>query len=278
VAARLGYDNVEFRRGRIQDLRLDLDLLDRTLADRPMNGADAYLETLATAETLRRAQPLVADESVDVIVSNCVLNLVRPEDKPALFAEMYRVTRTGGRVVISDIVSDEDIPDHLRADESLWSGCVSGAYREDAFLRAFEEAGFHGIRILERQSEPWVTVEGIEFRSLTVEAFKGKAGPCWDTHQAVVYRGPWRAVIDDDGHTLYRGERMAVCEKTFRLYTREPYARDILPVEPRVPMAVEDAAPFACDTDALRPARVTKGEDYNATTEPREGCGPEGCC
>ena len=277
VAERIGYANVAFRRGRIQDLRLDLDLFDRELAAMPLTGADAYLKAQGIADRLRMEAPLIPDASVDVVVSNCVLNLVRPEDKTALFGEIYRVVRRGGRVVICDIVSDEDVPDRLVRDADLFSGCVSGAIREDRFLDAFAEAGFYGARILSRDETPWRTVEGIEFRSLTVEAFRGKEGPCLETRQAVVYRGPWKAVMDDDGHTLYRGERMAVCDKTFHIYTRAPYAGDIIPVEPREPVALSEAGPFACDTDARRPPRVTKGTDYSATTEPG-GCGPGSAC
>ncbi len=105
------------------------------------------------------------DDSVDVVISNCVLNLVRPEDKRTIVREIFRVLKRGGRAVISDIVSDEDIPLHLQQDAELWSGCISGAFREDLFLDAFENADFYGIQILDRQEKPWRTVEGIEFRS-----------------------------------------------------------------------------------------------------------------
>ena len=129
--------------------------------------------------------------------------------------------RRGGRAVISDIVADEAVPDHLKNDPELWSGCVSGALEQNEFLRAFEQAGFYGIEILKRDTVPWRTVEGIEFRSITVRAFKGKQGACLDCNQAVIYRGPWRTVEDDDGHTLTRGQPMAVCEKTFRIVLLE---------------------------------------------------------
>ena len=79
---------------------------------------------------------------------------------------MYRVLKRGGRVAISDIVCDEPVPEHLVNDPNLWSACVSGAFQEEEFLRAFEEAGFHGIRIEEFCSEPYQTVEGIEFRAV----------------------------------------------------------------------------------------------------------------
>jgi SAM-dependent methyltransferase len=95
----------------------------------------------------------VADASVDLVVSNCVLNLVRDADKRGLIAEMFRVLRVGGRVALSDIVSDERVPERLKADPELWSGCVSGAFHELELLRELEAAGFHGI------AGPWKPVE-----------------------------------------------------------------------------------------------------------------------
>ena len=65
------------------------------------------------------------------------------------------------------------------------------------------------MKIVKRDEKPWRTIQGIEFRSITVVAHKGKQGPCWERRQAVIYRGPWRKVIDDDGHVLERGRRMA---------------------------------------------------------------------
>jgi arsenite methyltransferase len=279
VASSLGYANVEFRRGRIQDLALDLDALDRALEGRVLAGAEGLLEGERLADRLRRDAPLVPDASVDVVVSNCVLNLVDPTDKERLFAEIFRVLRRGGRAVISDIVSDEPVPAHMQADPDLWAGCVSGALTEEDFLGAFERAGFYGMRLLERQEEPWRTVEGIEFRSVTVEAFRGKEGPCWERNQAVIYRGPFREVVDDDGHRMERGRRYAVCDKTFSIYRGEPYREAFVFVEPRVPIPPADAAAFDCSRAELRHPRETKGEAYDQTTSATEPCcGPEGCC
>ncbi len=272
VAERLGYANVEFRKGRIQDLALDLDRLDATLEQHPISGANSYLHAQDLAQELRHQHPLVATESVDVVVSNCVLNLVNPRDKGTLFQEIFRVLRTGGRAVISDIVADEDIPLVLQADATLWSGCISGALREDQFLRAFEDAGFHGIRLLKRDPQPWQTVEGIEFRSVTVEAYKGKQGECREFHQAVIYRGPFREVLDDDGHRLRRGDRIAVCDKTFQLYAKAPYAEHFEFIEPRVPVKPADAAPYNCLRTPLRHPRETKGLEYHVTTAPSQCC------
>jgi arsenite methyltransferase len=278
VAAKLGFGNVEFRRGRLEDLAINLDSLDRRLGDHPVSGVEqlARLDNLIAQQ--RQNDPLVASDSVDVVVSNCVLNLVRDEDKSKVFAESFRVLRRGGRAVVSDIVADEPVPDHLKNDPELWSGCVSGALEQSEFLRAFEQAGFYGIEILKRDTVPWRTVEGIEFRPITVRAFKGKQGACLDCNQAVIYRGPWRKVEDDDGHTLTRGQPMAVCEKTFRIYSSAPYSEEILPVPPLEAVAPESAPIFDCSRDTARHPRETKGLEYRTTTNGNANCcGPDGC-
>ncbi len=226
VAERVGYGNVEFRKGRIQDLALDLEALGGWLAAHPVTDVGSLTGLETEQHRLRTEQPLVPADSVDVVVSNCVLNLVAPEHKQRLFAEIFRVLRRGGRAVISDIVSAVEVPEHLRADPELWSGCVSGAFQEEAFLAAFERAGFYGIHLVKRDSAPWRVVEGIEFRAVTVVAYKGKQGECRDHGQAMIYPGPFKAVLDDE-HLFLRGVPTAVCAKSFALYARDPSAARI---------------------------------------------------
>src|SRR5262245_40297221 len=151
VAARLGYANVEFRKGRIQDLALDLERLDAELKRRPITDAASFLATDELAQDLRARHPLVATGSIDVVVSNCVLNLVATAAKRQLFSEIFRVLKPGGRAVISDIVSSADVPEAMQHAPQLWSGCISGALREDRFVRAFEDAGFGAVRVLSRE-------------------------------------------------------------------------------------------------------------------------------
>jgi SAM-dependent methyltransferase len=276
VAERVGWGNVSFHKAKIQDLRLDRAWLDERLRARPVTG-EADLHALETEMAAQRdTNPVVPDDSVDVVISNCVLNLVRPDEKQALFAEIFRVLRRGGRAVISDIVCDEDVPEHLQRDPELWSGCISGTLREDRFLDAFTDVGFYGVQIFERQAEPWRTVEGIEFRSMTLVAYKGKEGACWDQKHAVVYRGPFRQVEDDDGHVLRRGVRVAVCEKTFGIYSREPYRSHFEMIPPRELIPLETAPPFPCTGGTLlRHPRETKGANYALTTEAAPAaCGP----
>ncbi|HEX2569651.1 MAG TPA: methyltransferase domain-containing protein [Polyangia bacterium] len=274
IGERIGWHNVEFRRGRIQDLALDLDLVEGWLREHPVRSVADYQALEEHCRALRDTRPLIPSGSIDVVVSNCVLNLVRDEDKTTLLKEIHRVLKRGGRAAISDIVSDEDVPPHLKADPELWSGCVSGAMREDRFLKAFEDAGFYGVTLDKFDSKPWRTVEGIEFRAVTVLAYRGKEGECLERRQAVIYKGPFQKVTDDDGHVLRRGERTAVCEKTFEIYRREPYAGMFEHIEPLTPVPVEEAQPFDCRRTARRDPRETKGQDYSATTEASNCCEP----
>jgi len=278
VAERIGYSNVEFRKGRIQDLALDLEKLDEELKARPITDAASFLRADELAQELRVKHPLVSSDSVDVVVSNCVLNLVEAKAKPQLFEEIFRVLRKGGRAVISDIVSDEEVPEALQNDPELWSGCISGALTEEQFLKAFSDAGFYGVQILKRDVEPWQTVAGIEFRSVTIEAFKGKQGPCFERNQAVIYRGPFKEVLDDDNHRMERGVRYAVCDKTYNLYRKAPYASFFEVVEPLNPIPLEQAQPFDCSRTSLRHPRETKGLDYKLTTEASQCCDGGSCC
>jgi len=190
MAEKIGYANTEFRYGKIQDLRLDLSLVDEFLKDNPIKTADDFTAYESFVAAIKAEKPLIEDDSIDVILSNCVLNLVKPADKEQLFAEMFRVLKRGGRVAVSDIVADEDVPEHLQNNPELWSGCISGAFREDSFVEAFGKAGFYGMEVAGRDANPWRVVEGIEFRAVTIVAYKGKQGACLERNQAVIYKGP----------------------------------------------------------------------------------------
>jgi ubiquinone/menaquinone biosynthesis C-methylase UbiE len=108
VAANLGYaqSNVEFRKGQAEDMP-------------------------------------IGDDSIDLIISNCVINLA--PDKSKVFREMFRVLRPGGRFTISDIVSDQLVPNYLIHDTEKWSNCLSGALQVGAYINGLVEAGFLGL-------------------------------------------------------------------------------------------------------------------------------------
>lgn len=133
-----GYKNVEFRLGEIENLPVE-------------------------------------DESVDVIISNCVINL--SPDKERVFKEAYRVLKSGGRVVISDIVTDRELPDDIRKSFSAWAECIGGALTRKEYLSAIKNAGFDRIKVLD---EKVFLEEGMSEKikgrivSIKVEAKKGR--------------------------------------------------------------------------------------------------------
>jgi ubiquinone/menaquinone biosynthesis C-methylase UbiE len=272
VAEALGYANVEFHRARIQDLALDLDALDSWLVEHPVRGVAELAALEEASEKLRRESTLIADASVDLVVSSCVLNLVRELDRVQLMEEIFRVLKVGGRIAISDIVSDEPVPDDLKADPELWSGCVSGAFQELEFLLALEAAGFRSIALDKWETEPFAVVEGIEFRSITVTARKADVGPGRDANQALLYRGPWKAVEDEWGNRFVRGERTAVSAMAFQTLRDAPYGGEFVEIPPRVSVPEEEQPDF--ESVRLRDPRETKGAGYRATRKP----GQKGCC
>jgi len=272
VAQALGYANVRFCRARIQDLALDLDALDAWLLEHPVRGVAELAALEEASGRFKRESTLIADASVDLVVSNCVLNLVRESDREQLVKEIFRVLKAGGRIAISDIVSDERVPDDLKADPELWSGCVSGAFHELELLRVLEAAGFRGIAIDKWESEPFAVVEGIEFRSVTVTAHKADVGPSRDANQALIYRGPWKAVEDERGNRFIRGERTAVSATAFQNLRGAPYESEFVAIRPRISVPEEEQPDL--EGARLRDPRETKGAGYRATRKP----GQKGCC
>ena len=273
VSEKIGHDNVEFRRGRIQDLAIDLEQMATEIKNVSVDGSEGMLNIINLQEEIREQRPMIPDNSVDCVVSNCVLNLVKPSDRQQLFEEIFRVLKPGGRAAISDIVSDEDVPTDMQNDPELWSGCISGAWREDRFVDEFVGIGFEGAKIDKRQEEPWQTVNGIEFRSVTILAFKPFSDVCLERNQAVIYRGPFSQVADDDGHIYVRGERTAVCEKTFQMLSEQTFGESFYMIEPVNEVPRESATLFDCSRDQLRDPRESKGQDYNLTQ-----LGSSDCC
>lgn len=184
VADRLGYANVSFEKGFLEDVP-------------------------------------VADGAVDLLTSNCVLNL--STDKAAVFKEIYRVLRQGGRFVIADIVADRQVPEEILRDRALWGGCIAGAMTERRFAALAEAAGFYGVTL--ERGALWREVAGVRFYSTTFTGWRrDKASPCLYSGRHATYLGPARSVTDDEGHEFLRGEAVEVCDDTAARLTRPPYA------------------------------------------------------
>ncbi len=256
MAEKLGSDRVQFVKGQIQDLALDLAAMDQYLSENPVQTSEDVIKMRAWQEKQRQQAPLIASDSIDLVVSNCVLNLVHDSDKEQLIWEIFRVVKPGGRVAISDIVCDERVPEHLKNDTTLWSGCISGALAEYDFLKAFVDAGFVAACYDKWDNEPWQVVENLEFRSVTITAIKPQDQPCLDKGHAVIYRGPYAKVYDDEGHVYPRGQRIAVCERSFKLLTQGPYKDHFIGI---VPGVEKEARSWCAPAGTLRPAAESKG-------------------
>lgn len=269
MAKKLGSDRVEFAKGQIQDLALDLEALNRHLVLNPVNRSEDLIALRAWQEVQRKESPLIADNSVDLVVSNCVLNLVHDSDKEQLIREIFRVVKPGGRVAISDIVSDEPVPEHLKQDQQLWSGCISGALQEYDFLQSFIQAGFIAVCYDKWESRPWQVVEGLEFRSVTITAVKPRQETCIDKGHAVIYRGPYAEVYDDEGHVYYRGRRMAVCERSYKLLTGEAYGDDFIGI---APLQERAGNAWCAPAGTIRSVSETKGATHQDKCISSGGC------
>jgi SAM-dependent methyltransferase len=124
-----------------------------------------------------------ADAEVDVIISNCVINL-SPE-KPRVFREAFRVLKPGGRLAISDVVASVELPDDIREDLQLYSGCMAGASTIDTLQQMISEAGFEDITIMPKDESKdfirdWAPGRGVEdyVISAYIEAVKPMQATC----------------------------------------------------------------------------------------------------
>ena len=223
MAQRLCGDRVRFLKGNIQDLALSVDALNEYLENHPVNSHSDYTALRDWEVQQRHDKPLIADNSVDLVISNCVLNLVADHEKQQLLQEVFRVLKPGGRVAISDIVSNHDIPAAMKDDPKLWSGCISGAFHETGFLDAFTASGFMAVKYDKWDVDPWQTINGIEFRSVTLTAIKPESENNGNSPHDVIYRGPFAAVTDDAGNSYQRGQRATVSAAAHKLLTSAAY-------------------------------------------------------
>lgn len=183
VAANLGYTNpnVEFRKG---------------IAD---------------------AMP-VHDDTVDLIISNCVINLA--PDKQKVFREMFRVAKPGGRFTISDIVSDQAVPQYMVHDAQKWGDCLSGALTLAKYMADMVEAGFLGIHLV--KFSPWTVIDGIHFFSVTLTGYKIAMTEAPSTLHYATLSGPFSRVVDERGTSYQRAIPQPVGPETMMLLSQMP--------------------------------------------------------
>ena len=274
MAQKLGGDKVQFHKGYIQDLALDLTAREAYLASNDSQDEKTVSEW---EEQQKQTNPLIKDSSVDIVVSNCVLNLVDEKHRTQMIAEIFRVLKPGGRVAISDIVSDEIVPQHLKEDTHLWSGCISGAFQEQQFAQVFLDAGFADVSYDKWDEAPWQTVEGIEFRSVTVLASKPDTGNEDEGH-TVIYRGPFAELKNDQGLIFSRGARVAVSREEYSQLQNGPANESFLFIAPKDAVTNEGGL----DQNRVRVAVENKGQLHLSGDAGSIGSAGEnknsGCC
>ena len=183
-----------------------------------------YIEDLAAAD--------IASDSVDLVVSNCVINL--SPDKRRVFAEIFRVLKPGGELYFSDVFAGRRVPEALRRDPVLLGECLGGALYLEDFRRLLREVGCLDYRVVARRpiapgnAEIERKIGMIDFHSVTVRAFKLPLEDlCEDYGQVAYYRGtiaesPHRFVLDDH-HTLPTGQPVLVCGNTAAMLSETRY-------------------------------------------------------
>jgi SAM-dependent methyltransferase len=258
IGPSVGWPSWRFDPAELDDLRTDPSYVASLLREQPVVDLQSHRALEAALAHQRSVAPLVADDTVDAIVLNRTVNRLSAERIPRLLAESFRVLRRGGRLIVSVVLADEPPPSAMRE--------LSGRLHfdhvplEGEILAWLGDAGFYGMRIHHRAELPVGVVQGVEFREHVVTGLKGKQGVCLDRGQAVIYRGPWREVLDDDDHRFVRGQRAAVCAKTYELLMRAPYCDDFLQVPPYMEVPSDEAAVFDCLTPQVRDPQVTKGK------------------
>ncbi len=265
------------------DLRRDAAALQAQLQRHTVRDLDGFLALDECLTSHFDSTPCVPDKSADTLIADFVMNRLTEAEAQQALAEAFRVLRLEGRFFCVMLVCDEA----LAQPTAVHSAPESGRLRvpdERSAVRALEDAGFHGVVIHWAGSDGPPALDRIgdaEVRMVAFEAYKGKQGPCFELGQAVVYRGPWREVTDDDGHVYPRGERVAVCAKTYALLMRGSYGGAFIGLRSVNEPALKDAVLFDCLTPATRDPKVTKGLMPFAGAAPAnaQACSAEsGCC
>jgi len=165
----------------------------------------------------------VVDASVDVVAQNCLFNIFEPTDLERALAEVYRVLKPKGRLIMSDPIATREIPTHLQADPRLRAMCLSGAMTYEAYTSHLIEAGFGQIEIRDRR--PYRLLDTFSFdleKSLLLESLDTVSykvpipedGACIFTGKTAIYSGAAEFLDDRSGHILHRGNPSSVCDKT----------------------------------------------------------------
>jgi len=176
--------------------------------------------------SLRKGDALdlpIDDESIDVAAQNCLFNIFIEEDLKKALAEMYRVLKPHGRLVLSDPVCEQEMPDGLRADEKLRALCLSGSIPLWDYVKMLTDVGFGTIEIRAKRpyrildTSRYDTAQPIFIESVEVCAIKDpmpEDGPCVFTGRTAIYTGDQEYFDDHQGHVLMYNQPLSICDKT----------------------------------------------------------------
>lgn len=166
----------------------------------------------------------VADGTIDLIISNCVINLA--PDKRKVFREMFRVAKPDGRFTISDIVSDQIVPQYLVYDTQKWGDCLSGALTLTDYMNGMTGAGFLGIHLV--KFSPWRVIDGIHFFSVTLTGYKLPSAATASSFRYVTLRGPFSRLVNERGTVYQRGIPQFVTPEEAQLLSTPPFTEHFL--------------------------------------------------
>ena len=165
----------------------------------------------------------VEDESIDVAAQNCLFNIFTKNDLKKALEEMYRVLKPHGRLVLSDPVCEDHMPESLKNDERLRALCLSGSLPLNEYIKMITDVGFGTIEIRAKRPyrildpKNYDTDKNIYIESVEVCAIKDpmpEDGPCVFTGKAAIYYGSEEYFDDNKGHVLMQNQPLSVCDKT----------------------------------------------------------------
>lgn len=184
-----------------------------------------YMEDLATAG--------IADESIDLVVSNCVINL--SPNKQKVLAEIFRVLKPGGEIYFSDVYADRRIPEALKTEPVLLGECLGGALYWEDFRRVMQALGCPDVRVVKtspialKDTQIEAKIGMVKFRSMTIRAFKiALEDRCEDFGQLAIYKGTIAEHLHsfdlDDHHHFEKDKPLCVCGNTYDMLAYSRYA------------------------------------------------------
>lgn len=256
--------NIEFILSQPYDLSTNLGLINEFFKKHSTINITDYNSLQSAISEQKINNPIIRDNSVDTVVIDKLINSLEWVNIKESISEAFRVLTKGGSIQIRIILSDEKCNELLPI--TINDQVLKHVPFEQDIINFMNEVGFYGMEYVYRSELPIKVINGIEFHEFIISGNKGKQGPCLDCGQAVIYRGPWKEVIDDDGHHYKRGERVAVCSKTYGITNNQPYAEQFIYVPSYIDIPEDRAHLFDCNTPKNRDIHVTKGiTDINST-------------